>query len=327
MSADQSDRGQTYALGPGAEFDRIRAIARQLGPKAAGLGDDCALIPAGDSVLVLSTDVSVEQVHFRLEWIGLQEVGWRAAAAALSDLAAEAAEPEGLLAAVTAPSGTAEPELLEVMSGVGAAAAFAGAPVLGGDLSTGPAWSLAITVVGRTRRPVTRAGARPGDGIWVTGTLGGARAALQAWRRKEEPPSAARARFAQPEPRIASGRWLGRHGARAMIDVSDGIAGDARHLAAASKVGVEIDLDALPVAAVAAAEAERLGVSAGEFAAEAGEDYELLVALPPEFEDQRAFSRECGIGLTRIGSVFEGNGARFLSGNAEVSLRGFDHFG
>jgi thiamine-monophosphate kinase len=266
-------------------------------------------------------------VHFRLDWIGLQEVGWKATAAALSDLAAEAAEPVGLLCAVTIPSGAGEPELLELMSGVGAAAGFAHAPVLGGDLSTGPVWSVAITVVGRTRAPVTRAGAQPGDGLWVTGALGGARAALEVWRRKEEPSSEARARFAHPEPRIAAGRWLARHGAHAMIDLSDGLGGDARHLAAASRIQVEIDLEALPVAADVPAEAERRRISPGEFAAEAGEDYELLVALPSRFDGSDAFVRECGIGLTRIGTVGEGSGARFLSAGREIGLKGFDHFG
>ena len=300
---------------------------RLLGDRAAGLGDDCGLIREGDEFFALSTDISVEQVHFRLDWIGLREVGWRATSAALSDLAAEGAEPVGLLCAVTMPSGAGEPELLELMSGVGAAAGFARAPVLGGDLSTGPVWSLAITVVGRTRAPITRVGAQPGDRLWVTGALGGARAALEAWRRKEKPTPEARERFAHPEPRLAAGRWLVRHGARAMIDLSDGLGGDARHLAAASGVQVEIDLEALPIAAGVAAVAERLRISPGEFAAESGEDYELLVALPSRFDGADAFVQECGIGLTRIGTVGEGSGARFLSAGKEVGLKGFDHFG
>jgi thiamine-monophosphate kinase len=318
---------QGSALGPGAEFDRIRGIMRLLGDRAAGLGDDCGLIREGDEFFALSTDVSVEQVHFRLDWIELQEVGWRATAAALSDLAAEGAEPVGLLCAVTMPSGAGEPELLELMAGVGAAAEFARAPVLGGDLSTGPVWTLAITVVGRTRAPITRAGAQPGDRLWVTGALGGARAALEVWRRNEVPASETRARFAHPEPRLAAGRWLVRHGAHAMIDLSDGLGGDARHLAAASGVQVEIDLGALPIAAGVAAEAERLRISPGEFAAEAGEDYELLVTLPSRFDGADAFVRECGIGLTRIGTAGEGSGARFLSAGREIALKGFDHFG
>jgi thiamine-monophosphate kinase len=318
---------QGSALGPGPEFDRIRGIMRLLGDRAAGLGDDCGLIREGDEYFALSTDVSVERVHFRLDWISLREVGWRATSAALSDLAAEGAEPVGLLCAVTMPSGAGEPELLELMSGVGAAAGFARAPVLGGDLSTGPVWSLAITVVGRTRAPMTRVGAQPGDRLWVTGALGGARAALEAWRRKEEPSSEARERFAHPEPRLAAGRWLVRHGAHAMIDLSDGLGGDARHLAAASGVQVEIDLEALPIAAGVAAVAEHLGISPGEFAAESGEDYELLVAFPSRFDGADAFVQECGIGLTRIGTVGEGSGARFLSAGREIGLKGFDHFG
>jgi thiamine-monophosphate kinase len=319
--------GEGSALGPGVEFDWIRGIARVLGSRAAGLGDDCGLIRVADEALALSTDVSVEQVHFRLDWISLQEVGWRAAAAALSDLAAEGAEPAGLLAAVTLPAAAGEPELLELMSGVGAAAEFARAPVLGGDLSSGPVWSVAITVVGRTRTPITRAGAQPGDRLWVTGALGGARAALETWRRNEQPPPEILARFAHPVPRIAVGQWLARHGAHAMIDLSDGIAGDARHLAAASEVRLEIDLDALILADGVPAEAKRLGISAGQFAAEAGEDYELLVALPSGFDGAAEFVRDCEIELTRIGTVGEGSGVRFLSGGRELRLAGFDHFG
>ncbi|MEO8090164.1 MAG: thiamine-phosphate kinase [Gemmatimonadales bacterium] len=319
--------GQTPALGPGAEFDRIRKIAELLGDQGSGLGDDCGLVREGEEFIAFSTDVSVEGVHFRRVWIGPEEVGWRSAAAALSDLAAEGAEPIGLLCAVTMPAAAAEAELFQVMAGVGAAAKSVSAMVLGGDLASGPSWSLAVTVVGRTRAPVTRGGAEPGDGLWVTGNLGGARAALEAWRRRAAPAPAARARFAHPEPRIAAGRWLARHGARAMIDLSDGLAGDAWHLAAASAVALEIDLSALPVVAGVAEEARRLGLPAERFAAEGGEDYELLVALPARFEAMNLFVRECGIPLTRIGFAAEGAGVVFRLAGQPLELRGFNHFG
>jgi thiamine-monophosphate kinase len=319
--------GRSMKLGQGAEFDRIRRVVQLLGAQGVGLGDDCGLIREGEEFFALSTDVSVEGVHFRPQWIRPEEVGWRATASALSDLAAEGAVPVGILSAVTMPARAPEAHLLEVMSGVGAAAKYAGTLVLGGDLSTGPAWSVAITVVGRTRAPVTRGGAEPGDRLWVTGTLGGARAALEAWRRGEEPLPGARVRFAHPEPRIAAGRWLARHGAHAMVDLSDGLGGDAGHLAAASEVSLEINLDAVPVAPEVAAEAERLGVAPQQFAAEGGEDFELLVALPPRFDAAAAFVRECGIGLTPIGAVGEGSGVRFLLEGREISLKGFDHFG
>jgi thiamine-monophosphate kinase len=313
-------------MGPGAEFDRIRSIARLLGDRAS-LGDDCALLPEGDGFLALSTDVSVEGVHFTLEWIDLEEAGWRATAAALSDLAAEGATPLGVLSTVTMPAAAGESELLKLMAGVGAAAEFMRAPVLGGDLSAGPGWSVAVTVVGRAPAPVTRAGAQPGDRLWVTGELGGARLALEAWRRREEPAGLARARFARPEPRISAGLWLARHGAHAMIDLSDGIAGDVRHLAAASGVAVEIDLEKLPAVSGVAAQAKQLGISAGQFIAEAGEDYELLVALAPTFKESLAFTRECGIALTEVGFMTEGDGVRFLCEGREVDPKGFSHFG
>lgn len=316
------------ALGPGPEFDLIRAIARALGRAAGPLDDDCALVPDGATTLALSTDIAVENVHFRRDWLAPAEIGWRAAAGGLSDLAAEGAEPIGLLAAVTAPRSLAERDLVELMRGVGDAASAAGARVLGGDLSAAPHWSVAVTVLGRAVRPVTRAGARPGDGLWVTGELGGARAALEAWLRGDHPAPAARDAFAHPLPRVTAGAWLGAHGARAMLDVSDGLAGDAGHLAAASDVRLVIELERLPVARAVAAEAHRLEVAPALFAGQGGEDYELLAALPPGFGDgdAGAFRAATGIALTRIGAIEAGSGVRLLLGGEEVSLPGFDHF-
>jgi thiamine-monophosphate kinase len=319
--------GEGLALGPGPEFDRIRAIIGVLGAQGSGIGDDCGLFREGQDFIALSTDVSVEGVHFRREWITSEEVGWRSAAAALSDLAAEGADPVGLLCAVTMPATAPESELVQVMAGVGAAAKAGGATVLGGDLASGPSWSVAVTVVGRAREPVTRAGAEAHDELWVTGNLGAARAALEAWLHGRQPLTAARARFAHPEPRIAAGRWLGRHGVRAMIDLSDGLAGDAAHLAAASQVGLDIDLDLIPVAHEAQQEARELRITPQQFAAEGGEDYELLAVLPPGFTGAKRFLQDCGIALTRIGAATDGSGVRFQLQRRPIELRGFNHFG
>jgi thiamine-monophosphate kinase len=174
---------------------------------------------------------------------------------------------------------------------------------------------------------VTRAGAQPGDGLWVTGALGGARSALETWLRGAQPSSRSRQRFVRPEPRIAAGRWLAQHGAHALIDLSDGLAGDAGHIAAASGVALEVDVSALPLEADVSAEATRLGVPPGRFAAEGGEDFELLAALPPEFDAAAEFEEECGIPLTPIGLVRSGSGVRFLENGSAVTLRGFSHFG
>jgi thiamine-monophosphate kinase len=308
------------ALGQGPEFDRIRAIAERLGSRAGVLGDDCALIEIGETFLALSTDVSVEGVHFRREWLSLEEIGWRATAAALSDLAAAGASAVGVLAALTVPAAEPAATFSALMDGAGNAVASVGGVVLGGDLSRGPLLSLAMTVVGRTTLPAHRHGARPGDSLWVTGALGGARAALLAWQNGRRPAEGARARFAHPEPRLDQGAWLVAQGARAMLDLSDGLAADAGHLAAASGVSVRIDLNRVPADPAGLEEAERSGESPGTFAARGGEDYELLVAMPAEFTGTGA------VGLTRIGEVQPGSGARFLLDGAEQRLAGFDHF-
>ena len=315
-------------MGDGAEVDRIRRIVAALGARAGDVGDDCAEVPPGDGTLVVSTDASVEHVHFQRDWLTAEEIGWRATAAALSDLAAQGAEPVGVLAALALPAGTPEVETTALMRGVGAAAASVGAAVLGGDLSRAQEWMITATVLGRASPPVRRSGAKRGDGLWVTGALGGARAALEAWRSGRMPDPEARAAFAHPEPRIAAGRWLAQHGARAMIDLSDGLAADVRHLAAASGVAAEVQLELLPVNGAAAAQAIAQGKDATIFAAEGGEDYELLAALPPSFgaSEVSDFEKATGHALVRVGEIVKGGGVKLTLRGERLLLDGFDHF-
>lgn len=307
----------TSPLGPGPEFDRIRAIVDALGDRAATIGDDCVIIPDAAGSLVASIDTSTEGVHFRLDWISLEEAGYRSAASALSDLAAAGAAVTGLLASVTAPRDSTTDQLTQFMRGTGDAVASVGGHVLGGDLTAGSAWSATITVMGRAARPMHRRGARAGDGVWVTGRLGGARAALYAWRAGGDPDPEARAAFARPEPRIGAGVWLAAHGATAMMDMSDGLAGDAGHIAAASAVALEIDLARLPM------HPSVPGPDSALFAAAGGDDYELLVTLPGSFSPESA----AGVPLTRIGTVLEGRGVRLLHDGTPVRLPpSYNHF-
>ncbi len=294
-----------------------------LGDRATGVGDDCAFLSFEGGTLAVSTDVSVDEVHFRRPWLTFEEIGWRAAAGALSDLAAAAAEPVGLLAAIILPPGLGEEATVSLMAGIGEAAASVGATVLGGDLSAGGVLTIGVTVLGRCDRPVRRRGAMPGDGVWVTGRLGGARAALESWNTGAEPAPEARRAFSHPEPRIASARWLAKHGVRAMIDLSDGLAGDAGHLAAASGVALRIELASLPVHPDLGR-----GEAAAELAARGGEDYELLAVMPAGFGAdlaERALG-ETGVPLTRIGLVEPGAGARLELAGRPVALKSYDHF-
>jgi len=183
-------------------------------------------------------------------------------------------------------------------------------------------------VIGRAARPVSRVGARAGDGLWVTGTLGGARAALLAWESGGTPAEGARERFVRPVPRIKEGRWLAAHGAHAMLDLSDGLGGDAGHLAAASGVKVEIELEQIPVHPDVVAIALARGTPLQAFAAQGGEDYELLVALPKTFDEPGAkrFQRDTGTVLTRIGRIRRGSGVAASFAGVPVVLSGHDHF-
>ena len=281
-------------LGPGAEFDAIRAMLREWGPHATGVGDDAALltVPPGEQ-LVVSTDASVEGVHFRREWMSAAEIGERAASAALSDLAAMAAMPLGMLLAFAVPMSWQD-ALVELARGVGVAAAGARCPIVGGNLTRATELSLTITVLGSTASPLRRAGARVGDRVFVTGRLGGPGAALRALLAGGHPAPEHRARFVAPVPRLAEARWLAKHGVHAAIDISDGLLADAAHLARASGVSVSIDLRSIPCVA---------GVAPSDAVA-SGEEYELLVTAPVSAAlDVEAFARECNLPLTEIGRV------------------------
>jgi len=313
-------------LGPGREFDRIRKMAERWKLVAKGLGDDCAFLDAGGTRLAVSIDLSVEDVHFRRAWLSPHEIGYRAAAAALSDLAAVAAEPLALLFALGAPEQEPEATLHAVADGVGEAVRHAGAVIIGGDLTRAPVLVLDCCVLGRAERPVLRSGARPGDVLVVTGALGGPLAALTAWQAGREPASDARRRFARPDPRHAAAKFLAGLGARAMIDLSDGLGGDLGHLLAASGVGARIETHRLPVHPAAAREAASAGVPAWAFASRSGEEYELLAALPSGVTEAALAASPVPVSV--IGVVESERGVRARHHHVPVDLPGgFDHFG
>jgi thiamine-monophosphate kinase len=305
------------SLGPGREFDLVRVMMSRWGDRARGIGDDATTldVPPGEQ-LVVSTDTSLEDVHFRREWLSPEEIGWRATAAALSDLAAMAAKPLGVLVALTLPPPWLD-ELGALAEGIAAAASAAGAPIVGGDLTNGAPLALTLTVLGAAAAPLRRSNAHPGDTIWLTGQLGGPALALAAWSEGRQPTPEARARFARPVPRIREAQWLAAAGATAGIDISDGLGGDAAHLAAASGVRITIEADAVP----------RISGADVSTAQRSGEEYELLVAARTPF-DAVAFQRTFGLSLTRIGAVEQGDaGVDLLIGGERVaSPAGYDHF-
>jgi thiamine-monophosphate kinase len=325
------------SLGPGREFDLIRRFLAGAGESSGlpdsvrlGPGDDCAILRVQD--LAVSNDISVEGVHFRRDWLGAEEIGYRAAAAALSDLAAMAATPVGVLAALAVHPRDAGDVAAALVNGVRAAAEGVRAVLLGGDTSRSPGpLILDVVVLGTASKPVLRRGARPGDALFVTGDLGGAAAAVRAWRRGDRPDPAARIAFVRPRPRIEEARWLAdRDALHALIDLSDGLAGDAGHLAAASGVRIDLDSASIPVHR-AAREIATNADDALRLALGGGEDYELCFAAEPATVEPLIdeFTGRFGLRLTRVGTVSEGTGVALdgmISAAAAAGGIGFDHF-
>jgi thiamine-monophosphate kinase len=250
---------------------------------ASRIEDDAALLDGG---VVVTQDALVEGVHFRLDWISWRDLGWRAAAVNLSDLSASGAEPEGLFVTLAAPASTDLANVLELYEGI----AETNVPVLGGDTSNSDEVVLSVTAVGRSQRVPGRGGARPGDQLVVTGPLGAAGAAF----RRES--------YVRPPLRLREGQELART-AHALLDLSDGLAVDAGHIARRSGCRLVVELERVPLAS--GAELDDLGF---------GEDYELLAAV----DDPGRFPV--------IGRCEEGDGLAVTLDGTPYDLGGWQHF-
>ena len=307
---------ETIALGAGKEFDAIRVMMARWGPAARGIGDDAAVlaVPRGER-LVASVDAAIEGHHFQKEWLTAREIGYRAATAALSDLAAMGAQPLGILVALSLPARWI-PTVADLADGIGDAVGVAGTCILGGNTSAGETLSITTTVLGSVYAPLQRCAVRSGDTLYVTGRLGGPGAAVAAWRRGETPSAEHRERFARPRARIREARWLADRGATSAIDVSDGLAADLQHLAAASGVGIDVDLALLPlVSKIADADA-----------AASGEEFELVVGAASPLSSSE-FEAAFGVPLTVIARATSAHeGVHIHRGRDRVANPGgYDH--
>jgi thiamine-monophosphate kinase len=316
-----------------SEWELIATLARRLAGGRGrgielGIGDDAALVRAGRERLAVTVDDQVEGVHFDLRWLSLQDVGYRSLQAAASDLAAMAAEPLAAVASLHVPRGLPVAALEQLARGQAQASKRLRCPIVGGNIARGPVLSVTTSVIGRAAKPLLRSGARAGDELWIVGELGLARAGLLLHQQRPKLPARlariagqAKLAWARPEARIAAGRALvGR--ARAAIDVSDGLSGDALHLARAS--GVKLVLEARRLGRLISEDLAELGDLLGEpgvaLALRGGEDYALLGAGPAARRPAR---------VKVIGRVERGRGSELeLETGQRFALGpGFDHFG
>ena len=324
-----------------SEFELIEAFARATGAAPApplGPGDDASLLPA-QSPSCVTVDALLEGIHFRRATSPLLDIGAKALAVNLSDLAAMGARPRWCLVALGIPRGFGLAEARRLGRGLGGLARSTGVAVLGGNVTRALELSLTVTLGGEAppEGPLLRSGARVGDDVWVSGTLGDARLGLGCLerprgttaRRLAAHPGRMRAvvrRQRRPTARVGLGRALATL-ASACIDVSDGLAQDAGHLARASGVQLRIALERLPLSP-----AVRLAIAgndqAARFAAAGGEDYELLFTARPSAAGRvRAAARRSGTPVTAIGRVVRGRGALLFDsiGRTVTGLKGFDH--
>lgn len=331
-------------------IERIRRLAEKAVPEKPvrlGIGDDCCIlenIPGKETVL--SIDTVVEDVHFRRSYYSFYEIGGRAMATALSDLAAMAALPLAALSAVSIPKDLGTEQIDELARGMIDTAASYSCPVLGGDMtSSAGGITITVSVVGScpAGKSITRSGAHPGDEIWISGYPGTAAAVLGYYERKFK--SAQGSGYPEPEKELAESAFIPR--ARideaqiladsgcvsAMIDISDGLAADLGHILEQSGCGAEIFADSLPISGYCAAVANYLEKSSVDMVLYGGEDYELCFSVPPGKLTQQLRDRiesAPGANLSMIGRITGDSGSFALIAadgrRSQIETRGFDHF-
>ena len=320
-----------------SEFEQIARIRKKLGaPKSdviVGIGDDAAVVRVGKQPLVATVDALVESVHFDLAYVLPEEVGHRALAVNLSDLAAMGARAKYALVSLSLPPEKSERFVSGFYQGLAALAKKQGVQVIGGNLarSPGPIF-VDVTALGEADTPVLRSGAQAGDAIAVVGRLGEAAAGLRLLRsmgRDNALSKWERLCRAQllPQPLLEEGRFLGKGVATSLIDVSDGLASELGHIATASKVRMQIETERLPLSPVLAEAAARLSLRPLDLVLYGGEDYALLFTFRPR--DWKKVHARFGDQVTVIGQVRRGP-ARLSIIKAGKSYRlaaaGFDHF-
>jgi thiamine-monophosphate kinase len=293
---------------------RVLSPGTLLGP-----GDDAAVLTAADGRVVVTTDVLVEGVHFRLDWSTPHQVGRKAVAANLADVVAMGAVPTALVVGLAVPGQTPVSTVDGLATGMWEEAGRVGAGIIGGDVVSSAEIVLSVTALGdlRGRAPVTRGGGRAGDVLAVCGRLGWSAAGLAVLRRGLRSPAAVVSAHQVPEPPYTAGPQAAAAGATAMIDISDGLLADAEHLAEASGVAIDIDSAAVPVAELVEVAAAALGADARHWVLTGGEDHALLACFP---------AAALPAGWTRLGAVRTGVGVTVDGRPYEVLPGGWEHF-
>lgn len=298
---------------------RVTARLRHGRSCLLGPGDDAAVVAAPDGRVAASTDVLVEGRHFRRDWSSARDVGHRAAAANLADIAAMGGVPTALLIALCAPPNLDVRWAEELTEGLAAEAARVGASIVGGDMSASPTLTVAVTALGDLggRPPVVRSGARPGDVVAVNGRLGYAAAGYTVLSRGFRTPKLLVEAFRRPEVPYAAGPEAARHGATSMIDVSDGLLADLGHIAAASGVAIDLTREAFAVPVQIRDAALALSVDPYDWILGGGDDHALAATFPA--------GAALPDGWTVIGMVGEGAGVT-INGRPYRGVAGWDHF-
>ena len=314
------------------EFGLIRALTADLksgGNVQHGIGDDCAVVAFGGKSMLLTCDASLEGVHFKRDWGVPEDLGWKAAVSALSDIAAMGGRANFVMVTLALPEELELAFVEALYRGIRDAVESAGAIIVGGDTSASHSGIVMdLTVVGEVvGRPMLRSGAQPGDVIAMSGAIGERSAGLHALLHDVEAPELIR-EYLHPLPRLAEGQWLqAQPGVKAMMDVSDGLLPDARHIAESSGVGIDLWTDWLPASARLEEFWRGQGLDCGAQRLRSGEEYELLVVLDSVEAGAicEAFEKKFELPLTVIGECDDGHEGVRVDGE-ESDEKGYEHF-